>query len=630
MRTKSTTFLISVISLLILYGFAHNRGAELPMGYNSLFAGSGECLMCHNDQVNLQGESVSIVSDWRSTMMANSVKDPFWRAKVSHEVLVNPDLENVIEDKCTSCHAPVGHFNAHHLGQQYYTIEEMDPDPLARDGVQCTVCHQITQESMGSFSGHLVIGEEKITWGPFEAPFTTPMINNTGYTPAYGAQINDSRLCANCHTLLTPTVDLNGQLTGNEFVEQAIYHEWRNSSFPNNGLSCQSCHIPRIDDPVKISSMPPWLDPRLPFGMHHFAGANAFMLKMLKEHSAELGITAEVFQLDSTLARVDRMLQNNTLSVNLTETARTDDTLFIDLQLINLAGHKFPSGFPSRRAFISLLVQTQNEDTLFHSGRMDQEYQLPEEDEPYETHYDLITSEDQVQLYEMVMGDVSGQVTTTLLRADQHIKDNRLPPAGFNDQHNAYDTVAIAGMAIFDPDFNIQSGFQGSGADIVHYHIPVSGHNGLLTVTASVYYQTVSSRWLEDAFSNTSAEIDQFESYYNQSDLQPLLVASASMQSTVIGLHTQDIPGMKIFPNPAQGIVYCQLACPEPGVGSTINCQNIKIGLYDINSKLVREFGKRLLTDTLIKFDLRQIDPGIYFFVVQTETRTVTKKLVVI
>ena len=49
--------------------------------------------------------------------MANSAKDPFWRAKVAHEVAINPDHQLELEDKCTSCHAPLGHFNAHHLGE---------------------------------------------------------------------------------------------------------------------------------------------------------------------------------------------------------------------------------------------------------------------------------------------------------------------------------------------------------------------------------------------------------------------------------------------------------------------------------------------------------------------------------
>lgn len=172
---------------------------ELPTGYNDLFAGSCVCMQCHNSQVNSQGESISIVADWRSTMMANAARDPFWRAKVSHEGLVNPEHKEELENVCTRCHAPAGNENAHYNGQALYSIADMVDDPLAMDGVQCTSCHQITQESLGNYSGNFGIGTEKIIWGPYTAPFTMPMINETGYTPAFGSQINDSRMCGTCH-----------------------------------------------------------------------------------------------------------------------------------------------------------------------------------------------------------------------------------------------------------------------------------------------------------------------------------------------------------------------------------------------------------------------------------------------
>ena len=100
---------LSIIVVIILLSFVINQGtedhnikmkhhpsfntgikAELPNGFNDLFAGSGECALCHENITNEQGESISISDDWRSSMMANAAKDPFWKAKVSHETLVNP------------------------------------------------------------------------------------------------------------------------------------------------------------------------------------------------------------------------------------------------------------------------------------------------------------------------------------------------------------------------------------------------------------------------------------------------------------------------------------------------------------------------------------------------------------
>ncbi len=628
---KTTTPIIAIV--LLLYGFAQYQGGELPMGYNELFAGSGECLLCHNSQVNGQGESVSIISDWRSTMMANAAKDPLWRAKVSHEVLVNPGLQDVIENKCTSCHAPLGNFNAHHLGQEYYSIAEMESNPLALDGVQCTVCHQIKAESMGSFSGHLDVGDQKITWGPYETPFTQPMINNIGYTPAYGPQIMDSRLCGNCHTLLTNSVDLNGQPTGNEFVEQAVYHEWANSSFPGMGTSCQTCHVPRIDDPVKISTMPPWLEPRSPFGMHHFAGANVFMLNMLKDNAQDLGVTATDVQMDSTIARATRMLQERSLSIILSEEARTDDTLFINLKLNNQVGHKFPSGFPSRRVFVALIATDNEGDTVFHSGMMDENYQLTQEDTPFEAHHDMINDEGQVQLYEMVMGDVNGDLTTVLLYADHQLKNNRLPPVGFTDQHNNYDTVAIIGAAVGDDDFNKMNGSQGSGSDIVHYNIPTYGQTGPLSITVSVYYQTVSSRWLEETFSHTSAEIDRFKSYYEQADLAPTLVAFETIQSMSIGMAEREKDGViMMYPNPCTEAVRLRYLIHDPSTSLGTGSRYLIFDLYEISGRKIRELvNEEMAAGTHeMEVDVSDLPAGIYILKIHTGSDIMSRKLVVV
>mgnify|MGYP001404939898 CR=1 FL=1 len=84
----------------------------LPDTSNALFTGSGVCAGCHgHDQAGLAnvssaGEDVNPTDQWMSSLMGNSAKDPFWRAKVAHEVAINPDHQLELEDKCTSCHAP--------------------------------------------------------------------------------------------------------------------------------------------------------------------------------------------------------------------------------------------------------------------------------------------------------------------------------------------------------------------------------------------------------------------------------------------------------------------------------------------------------------------------------------------
>ena len=56
--------------------------------------------------------------------------------------------------------------------------------------------------------------------------------------------------------------------------------------------------MPRLDEPIKISSRPPWLQPRQPFWRHQFAGGNAFMLTLLKKSAGQIAPNAEPEQFD--------------------------------------------------------------------------------------------------------------------------------------------------------------------------------------------------------------------------------------------------------------------------------------------------------------------------------------------
>ena len=75
--------------------------SDLPDTSNALFTGSGKCAGCHGTDPNMlsslvgqtfpavpmpNGHDVNPTDEWRSSLMANSAKDPFWRAKVAHEV----------------------------------------------------------------------------------------------------------------------------------------------------------------------------------------------------------------------------------------------------------------------------------------------------------------------------------------------------------------------------------------------------------------------------------------------------------------------------------------------------------------------------------------------------------------
>lgn len=514
---------------------------SLPESANEYFIGSGACEECHGSDpdgiasVIGEGVDINVVDDWRATMMANSAKDPFWRAKVSHEVIVNPQHQEEIETTCTSCHAPMGHFEAMYLGEDHYGIDEMLLDSVAMDGVSCVACHQMSAEGLGDFfSGQLFYDTNRVAYGPYISPLATPMIENAGYTPVYSEHINDAGLCAGCHTLLTETIDLEGNFTGNHFVEQATYHEWLNSVY-NEEVSCQSCHVPRVDGPVQIAAGYD-TEPRSPFGLHYFVGGNTYMVELMRDHKEDLGIDATVAQFDSVFARTNRLLQQETLELELSLENRDSDTAFFRLDIQNLAGHKFPSGYPARLALVEFILTDDAGDTLFTSGLVDADQRIIGRDADYEAHYDVIRSEDEVQIYELVMADVEGNVTTVLERAETAAKDNRIPPVGFTNFHSTYDTTRIVGLAEFDENFNTSGKAQGTGKDELHYHVPLHNYSGEFTAHASVLYQPLPPRWMDEMFAESSEEIDYFKGLYNSQSPVPVLIAVDSLTDGAVSI----------------------------------------------------------------------------------------------
>ncbi len=606
-------------------------GGNLPVGDNGLFIGSGKCAGCHGvdnaippiANLTSEGVHVSPAEDWRATIMALSARDPFWRAKVAHETSVNPDHAQELVNKCTSCHAPVGRFTALHNGQANYSIEELEDDSLALDGVSCGACHQQRMDNIGQhFSGELFYQGDTL-WGPYISSQLDPplfdfiMTNFVGITPAGHENFPKSETCAGCHSLITHSVDLDGEFTGVDFIEQATYHEWLNSSYnmdDNLQKECQGCHMPRLDEPIIIASGYTFIPGREPFGQHWLVGGNSFMLELMQNRIDELGITANESHFDMVIQRTIYQLQNETATLELTTDDIDGDTARYTVKLSNLAGHKFPSGYPARRAWIEFVVSDDDGNELFHSGALDNQFYIIGEDGSFEPHYDRITSDDQVQIYEMVMGDVNGNPTTVLERAYSKLKDNRLTPLGFSTSHPVYDTTNVVGSALTDPNFNRLNGVEGSGTDEVHFHIPVEGINGNVTVTARLLYQSVPPKWNEELFSVDHPVINQFEQMYWEEGPDPVQVATASTTSLLVGVPNLN-QALTLGPNPS---VDGRLQVSARGQ------QIIEIVVYDVHGQLIRRIPFRRSAGTI-----QLPDPsGTYLIEVISENgRTVRKVL---
>lgn len=508
------------------------------------FSGSGVCATCHGSLRDATGQDVSFDAHWRSTMMAQSARDPLWQAKVSAEVARAPALREIIEQKCATCHAPMARTEALQAGMPVALLGEgfLNPNhPLheaALDGVSCTLCHQVQPEGFGtkpSFTGGYQIDlttspPNRVAFGPFAAPFVNPMRNASGFTPTHAAHVLDSGLCGTCHTLYTPVVNALGEVVG-EFPEQTPYLEWRHSAYGDGfdeDRSCQQCHMPAAAGGVILSNRPGGrqLSPRQPMGQHHFVGGNTLVLGMLGARVGELQLTASTAAFASTARRTLAQLESRTAQVSVTDVDRSSDTLTLVVDVVNLTGHKFPTGFPSRRAWVHVAVTDNEGRIVFESGRPEAEGRIAGcdgETEPgaYEAHYDMITSAEQVQIYEAVMRDTDGAVTHTLLRAHEYAKDNRLLPLGFLAATAPAD-IAVRGHAAADPTFE-------GGGDRVTYRVATGVGSGPLTVDVALRYQTVSHAFVRDLRSTDTRETVRFGAMWDASEQGPALVSAVRL-----------------------------------------------------------------------------------------------------
>lgn len=535
------------LAFFLTHGIAPGKVAReqetllLPIDSNILFPTAKTCGGCHgkdplgNAMVTGDGTDVNIYDDWRSTMMANSARDPFWRAKVSHEIQVNPAHSIALQDKCTSCHAPAGHYQAKlHDHKPYYLLSDIYTDTLGLDGVTCQACHAQAPALLGDLhSGALNYDTNhiRVAYGPYEFVFAPPMHDFVGITPEYSEHIFDGGQCAGCHTLVTNTVDNAGNFTGNTFVEQATYHEWLNSRYDDahDNITCQSCHMPRIAEAIVISANYQFLTNKFPYALHELAGANVTMLKLMKENRTALGINAQAEHFDSTIAATLRMLQKKSVDFSLETGILKGDSIHFEVKLNNKAGHKFPSGYPARRAWVELEVTDKDGNTVFHSGRMNPDFSLPDEDANFEPHYNLIDQPGQVQIYELVPGDVNGVFTNVLERGHVGLKDNRLVPQGFALNDPVYDTTQVIGAALQDPDFNLAE-----GSDVLHFRILNNNYTGFLNVKARLWYQSLPPKWMAPIFEYSSPEIDAFKTMFEAADQSPVLVAERELDSVFV------------------------------------------------------------------------------------------------
>jgi hypothetical protein len=514
---------IAILSSLAAFPVLLSAG-DVHTSATPMFHTSDRCVACHNGMKTEAGEDYSIGLDWRASMMANSSRDPYWQGSVRRETLDHPSASAEIQNECSHCHMPMGYYQSHAQGKEQEVFSHLafnpgkEDDAAAADGVSCSVCHQISSKNLGtraSYVGNFEIDppqapKQRPEYGPFtvDPGHQHVMQTSTGeFIPTEAAHIRDSALCATCHTLYTTALDKDGKAIG-ELPEQVPYQEWQHSAYAGN-ISCQSCHMPEVEGNTPVTSL--FGTPRKGARRHTFVGANFLMERVLSNYRNDLSVAALPDELSATAQQSLDFLQSQSARVSIPNVELDDQKLHVDVFVQNLTGHKLPTAYPSRRAWLHVVVRDRNGQVVFESGALNPDGSIQgnaNDADPtrYEPHFREITSSDQVEIYEPILGDPEGKVTTGLLTAVTYVKDNRLLPRGF-DKSTAEKDIAVMGDAAQDPNFT-------DNGSRVRYSPAVDPASGPFHIEVELWYQPVGFRWAHNLGQYHAEEPQRWVRYY--------------------------------------------------------------------------------------------------------------------
>ncbi len=508
-RTHATTFVaaappwqhnplkLSPLSPKASFGTLDFTPNGTQPGLLSAIEGNEACSNCHTGSTN--DETQMAYPTWSGSMMANAARDPMFWAAVD---VANRDVPGV-GDYCIRCHAPNawlsgrvrkdgngGFVNGANGCLLQGDHDNFDGKGNDYSGIGCQFCHRIAPtgpvgQPVLTFNANIWFDDAlnctangqnaggPCRRGPYRYPDSTPTgVINAPHGWQQDSSYQGSAYCGTCHNVSTPdtsngplkTLILNnGTDTGVPFPLDRTYSEWLKSDYSDTlfrdgtensgpstgsafGETCQSCHMRNsTQTTARACSLTGPGTRTNNLAVHEFAGANGFMVRVLKSlYGTQLDREAAF---DRTLAFINDNLTNRSarIALSLQTLSPAATTLNASVRVTNLTGHKLPAGYgEGRRMWINLVARDANNTIIFESGA-------------YEPASATLSTGNQLKVYETLQGvwqrfgntgvcvlqeNVTNRKLFNMVLNNCIAKDNRIPPLGFTGG-SAVDTQPV-------------------------------------------------------------------------------------------------------------------------------------------------------------------------------------------
>ena len=248
---------------------------------------------------------------WSESAHARSVTNPAFQAGVAESAAKHGEDARRL---CLSCHAPTT-FVTHSTDLQ---------DPLVQQGITCDFCHTVKSVDLSRADNPFEIVVGPVKYGPFE--YAPSPAHQTAFSILHR---NKPTLCAGCHEYKT----VGG------FPALTTYTEWKQSPYPALGVSCQDCHMALVQGSTARKDVKIREEGSYRFiNLHRLVGGGS-------PGQLRRGVDLKV----------------------LTAEARGDSGV-VEVEIVNsAAGHKVPTGLPSKQLVLTVRALAGGRETFSQS-----------------------------------------------------------------------------------------------------------------------------------------------------------------------------------------------------------------------------------------------------------------------